>query len=55
MFTIVKRDDNGELTEVAQADSRETAEKLMARMKKLFPADQYELQEVSADEGSPSP
>ena len=55
LFTILKRDDNGELTEVAQADTREAAEKLMARMKKLFSADQYELREVSANDASRAP
>jgi hypothetical protein len=50
MFTILKRDENGELTEVAQTETREAAEKVITRMKRLFPADQYELKE--ADSGS---
>ena len=55
MFTIFRRVEGGELIEVAQADTREAAEKLMARMKKLFSADQYELREVSANDASRAP
>jgi hypothetical protein len=55
MFTIFRHIEGGEPMEVAMADTREAAEKRMTRMRKLFPADQYELREASADEGSPPP
>lgn len=44
MFTTLKRDENGQLIEVAVADTREQ-KKLFERMRRLFPGDEYELRE----------
>lgn len=48
MYTIYRRDKTGDLIEVAQADTREEAEKFLKRRQGLFPVDQYELREVEA-------
>lgn len=49
MFTIYRRAENDELTEVATAEDRVQADKLMERLKKLWSAD-YEVREENSSE-----
>ncbi len=53
MFTIFRRVEGGELLEVATADTREQAEKLVKSLNKLWPTE-YVIEEAKPDSKSGS-